>query len=81
VPDALRFFSGFCLIANGTYIGVGWIWRSGDAGDLMRLATPRGAMVAFGVVCVVAGLAQWHRTSWLTTTTHRDPADEKGGDV
>jgi hypothetical protein len=65
----MRFFAGFCLIANGAYIGVGWIWHAGDAGDLLRLGTPRGVMVAFGAACVVAGLAMWHHTSWLTTRT------------
>jgi hypothetical protein len=66
VPEAMKFFAGFCLIANGAYIGIGWIWHSGDAGDLLRLGTPRGAMIAFGVAYVAAGLGVWHRTSWLT---------------
>lgn len=29
----VRFFSGFCLIVNGRYIGVGSFERVGDAGD------------------------------------------------
>jgi hypothetical protein len=62
VPDVLRFFAGFCLIANGAYIGVGWIMRAGDAGDLIQLGTPRAVMILFGVVCLTAGLYFWHRT-------------------
>src|SRR4051812_23198633 len=27
VPRAAQFFAGFCLIANGAYLGVGWISR------------------------------------------------------
>ena len=60
-PDWLRCFAGFCLIANGAYIGIGWIWRAGDAGDLLRLGTPVWVMVTFGLACVAAGLWIWHR--------------------
>lgn len=31
-----RFFAGFCLIANGAYLGVGSSFSIGDAGDLAR---------------------------------------------
>ena len=54
-------FAGWCLIANGAYIGVGWIYHAGDAGDLLRLGTPRWVMIAFGVTCVGGGLYLWHR--------------------
>jgi len=65
--DALReepafaFLSGLCLIANGVYIGLGWIGRVGDAGDMMRLGTPIAVMTIFGVVCTALGLMLWHR--------------------
>jgi len=59
-PALARFFAGFCLIANGVYIGVGWVRGAGDTGDLLRLGTPVWAMVAFGVVCSTGGLAMWH---------------------
>ena len=62
----IGFFVGFCLIANGSYIGLGWLRRAGDAGDLVRLGTPVWLMVAFGIVCTAAGLACWHRTPGLT---------------
>jgi hypothetical protein len=35
-----HFLSGFCLVANGAYIGVGWAWRVGDTHELLRLGTP-----------------------------------------
>ena len=31
-----RFFAGFCLIANGAYLGAGSAGHIGDAGDLQR---------------------------------------------
>src|SRR5262249_59774841 len=37
---ALRFFAGFCLIANGAYLAVGSFDRIGDAGELLRLDSP-----------------------------------------
>jgi hypothetical protein len=55
-----RFFAGFCLIANGVYLGVGSFGGVGDAGDLLRYGVPRWALVVFGVVCVPAGLWLWH---------------------
>jgi hypothetical protein len=72
VPAALTFFAGFCLIANGGYLGVGWRWHSGDAGDLLRLGTPVWTLIAFGAVAAAAGLAVWHRCRWMTWRA--DPA-------
>jgi hypothetical protein len=66
VPYALRFFAGFCLIANGAYIGVGGLGHAGAAGDLRGLGTPPAVMVVCGAAAVVAGLALWHRVRWLT---------------
>lgn len=54
------FLAGFCLLANGVYIGLGWVDRVGDTGEMLRLGTPIAVMVAFGVVCAGAGLALWH---------------------
>lgn len=61
VPAPLRFFAGFCLIANGAYLGVGWTTAAGDAGDLVRLGTPVPVLIGFGVACTAAGLWMWHR--------------------
>ena len=57
---AAQFFAGFCLTANGVYLGVGWVTGAGDAGDLITHGTPVGVMVAFGLVCSCAGLYLWH---------------------
>jgi len=58
---AFAFLAGLCLVANGLYIGLGWIGRVGDAGDMMRLGTPIAVMIIFGVVCTALGLMLWHR--------------------
>jgi len=51
---------------GGAYLGVGWIWHAGDAGDLLRLGTPAWMLVLFGVAAAAAGLVLWHRCRWLT---------------
>ena len=57
----LRFFAGFCLIANGAYIGIGSFDRIGDCGEMLRHGSPAWHLWLFGVVTVPAGLALWHR--------------------
>jgi hypothetical protein len=57
----LRFFAGFCLIANGAYISAGSFDRVGDAGDLLRYGAAAWQLWAFGVITVAAGLGLWHR--------------------
>ncbi len=62
--DALylwRFFAGFCLIANGAYIGGGSLYRAGDARDMLRLGAPIWQLWLFGGACLVAGLLLWNR--------------------
>ena len=56
----LQFFAGFCLVANGAYLGVGWAMRVGDAHDLVGLGESKALMCAFGIVAVTAGLYLWH---------------------
>jgi hypothetical protein len=56
----LQAFAGWGHIANGAYLGVGWIYRAGDAGELVRLGTPVYVLVAFGTVSTAAGLFLWH---------------------
>ena len=56
----LRFFAGFCLIANGSYLGFGWIDRAGDAGDLLRYGTSTALLIAYGAVAVPCGLVLWN---------------------
>lgn len=55
-----RFFAGFCLIANGAYLGAGSWDGIGDAGDLITAGAPRWTLVAFGMLAVVAGLRLWN---------------------
>jgi hypothetical protein len=56
-----QFFAGFCLVANGAYLGVGAFTRAGDAGDLLKRGTPASVLVVVGGVAVSAGLYLWHR--------------------
>jgi hypothetical protein len=60
-PLTLQFFTGFCLIANGAYLGLGWCLHAGDARDLIMLGTSKYALIAFGIVTVPIGLFIWHR--------------------
>ncbi len=71
---ALGFFSGFCLIANGAYIGVGAIDGVGDCREMLRTGTPVWMMIGFGVVAGACGLAVWHRLGSL-----RDFAGDPSG--
>jgi len=54
------FFVGFCLIANGAYIGLGSFGQIGDAGDLLRHGAPQWLLIAFGVAAIASGLLVWH---------------------
>lgn len=56
----LRFFAGFCLVANGVYLGIGVFERIGDAGDLIALGSARWQLWVFGAVTVPVGLVLWH---------------------
>jgi hypothetical protein len=56
----IQFFAGFCLIANGAYLGVGWTMGVGDAGDLRSYGTPIWVMIGFGAIAMTAGLFMWH---------------------
>jgi hypothetical protein len=55
-----RFFAGFCLLANGLYIGVGSFWRVGDGGDLVQHGAPLWTLWLFGLIAAPAGLGLWH---------------------
>jgi hypothetical protein len=55
----IQFFAGFCLIANGVYLGVGSFGGVGDAGDLLRCGSPQWTLIAFGLACAPAGLWLW----------------------
>jgi hypothetical protein len=55
-----RFFAGFCLIANGAYLGIGSLDGVGDAGDLLRHGAPAWQLWLFGAICAPTGLLLWH---------------------
>lgn len=61
LKTSLQLFAGFCLIANGAYLGVGWINGVGDTGDLMRHGTPAWVLAIVGLTLTGAGLYLWHR--------------------
>jgi len=56
-----QFFAGFCLVADGIYLGVvSFIPNAADPGDLMREGTPRWILVAFGAAAFPLGLLLWN---------------------
>lgn len=56
----LRFFAGFCLLANGLYLGVGSFDRVGDCGDLLRHGAAMWQLWLFGLATAPLGLRLWH---------------------
>ncbi len=56
----LRFFAGFCGVANGAYIGAGVFIPVGDAAVMRRLGTPVWVLALFGIVALCTGLWEWH---------------------
>ncbi len=57
----LRFFAGFCAVANGLYIGIGSIEGIGDAGEMMHLGSPRWSLWLTGLIFVPLGFLLWNR--------------------
>jgi len=69
-----RFFAGFCLIANGVYIGVGRFLAEGaDPWVMTENGSPRWVLVVFGAVAFPVGLYLWHRQG-----SHFGLGDAKG---
>jgi hypothetical protein len=52
----LRLFAGFCLLANGVYLGLGWIDRIGDAGEILDDGGSLWSLILFGLVAIACGL-------------------------
>ncbi len=73
VRNMARFFAGFCLVANGAYIGAGAWDQVGDCREMLRTGTPLSAMMAFGVIAVSLGLLVWQRLGSLGPFL-RDPS-------
>ncbi len=55
-----RFFAGFCLIANGVYIGFGSFENIGDAGDMIKNGSPIWLLWLFGMITVPIGFLIWN---------------------
>ena len=55
-----RFFAGFCLLANGLYIGAGSFPALADAGDMLRHGSPQWQLVLFGLATAPLGLYLWN---------------------
>ena len=56
----LRFFAGFCLIANGAYLSLGTFDRIGDVGVMLDTGTPTWVMWVFGALTIPPGFWLWH---------------------
>jgi len=57
----LRFFVGFCLVANGAHIGGGSFDHVGDTRDMLLFGSPRWLLWMFGAAAVASGLLLWNR--------------------
>lgn len=57
----LRFFAGFCLLANGIYIGVGSFDQVGDCGEMLRHGSAMWQLWLFGALTAPVGCWLWHR--------------------
>ena len=56
----VRFFAGFCLIANGAYLGFGSLGGIGDCGELLRHGASNWELWLFGLLTIPIGLFLWH---------------------
>ncbi len=59
----LRFFAGFCCVANGLYVGVSSFGRVGDCGEMLRYGSDPWQLWLFGALAVPVGLWLWHGQS------------------
>jgi hypothetical protein len=57
----LRFFAGFCLLANGLYIGIGSFNRIGDCGEMLRDGSEMWQLWLFCALTAPVGLWLWHK--------------------
>lgn len=60
LSHVVSFFAGFCLIANGAYLGSGFWFPVGDAAELLQRGTPRWFLGVFGLATITTGLWFWH---------------------
>src|SRR5262249_12679286 len=58
----VRFFAGFCLVANGIYVGAGrFLGEGADPWVMTQNGSPRWLLVGFGALTFPLGLYLWHR--------------------
>jgi hypothetical protein len=56
-----RFFAGFCLVANGVYIGTGVFDPIGDSSTMARHGSATWPFALFAMATAPPGLWLWHR--------------------
>lgn len=57
-----RFFAGFCLVANGVYIGLGPFLADGaDPQVMTENGSPKWLLAVFGLSAASLGFYLWHR--------------------
>jgi hypothetical protein len=59
--QALLYFAGFSLIANGLYLGLGGFDRVGDCAELLNHGAKLWQLVAVGIGASALGVYSWHR--------------------
>jgi len=59
VAFLFRFFAGFCLLANGLYIGLGTFAGVGDCGEMLHHGSQLWQLWLFGACTAPLGLALW----------------------
>jgi len=74
----LRFFAGFCLVANGMYLGIGCLEQLGDAADLMAGGVSGWLLLAGGAMTAAAGFYLWHdQGTWFGMGSAQGKVDRK----
>ena len=55
-----RFFAGFCLVANGSYLLAGTIEEMGDPGELLHHGSHAWQLILFGLIAAPLGFYLWN---------------------
>jgi hypothetical protein len=56
----LRFFAGFCFVANGAYIAGGSFGAIGDAGEMLKHGSAMWHLWLFGAITIPLAIWLWH---------------------
>ena len=56
----LRFFTGFCFVANGAYIGAASFHQEGDAYPMLLFGSKPWQLWIFGIISLTIGLWLWN---------------------